>query len=449
MASEGSQILDKYSVSGEDSNKSAVSIRRQMSDIKPDWRTRSQTQQFATALELLDVDAPAMKNMLILRGNLSLLQACIDSLSSEEKVHWTLTLFYDMLREDSSSYGIFEEAMDKQIKIYEPLMQVLETSKSRGCEKDTYVADKAAWMLSALAGHLSSGFDNRQVEALVMIVTDSRSRVCSDLGALEALSNVLKNDKFRRFAWGLPGVPDRVFGVQASAASPVLYKSVFAMWMLTFDEEMIGELRSHHAVRHVKNILGVCRVERVVRMCIIVLRNVLSNSQLSEEIVEANILDTVQNLEFEKWRDAELYDDIRDISAQIAQKVQEMSNFARYETELRSGTLDWGFVHTSKFWAENVMKFDQDDFKALKSLARLLLDPQTDATSLAVACHDVGEFVTLHPLGKKKVAQMHIKERVMELMGSVGDEKRELRREALLCCQKIMLNKWQDMEKAK
>jgi hypothetical protein len=35
----------------------------------------------------------------------------------------------------------------------------------------------------------------------------------------------------------------------------------------------------------------------------------------------------------------------------------------------------------------------------------------------------------------------------MELMGSTDTYYREVRREALLCCQKIMLNKWQDMEK--
>lgn len=36
----------------------------------------------------------------------------------------------------------------------------------------------------------------------------------------------------------------------------------------------------------------------------------------------------------------------------------------------------------------------------------------------------------------------------MELMGSTDGDKREVRREALLCCQKIMLNKWQDVASA-
>ncbi|CAE8717589.1 unnamed protein product, partial [Polarella glacialis] len=127
--------------------------------------------------------------------------------------------------------------------------------------------------------------------------------------------------------------------------------------------------------------------------------------------------------------------------------VNEMSNFARYERELQTGHLKWGFIHSSKFWAENALMFEANDFRALKLLAGLLLSPSTDSTTLAVACHDLGEFVTLHPFGKKKVAQLQVKERVMELMGSTEADKREVRREALLCCQKLMLNKWQDMGK--
>ena len=53
--------------------------------------------------------------------------------------------------------------------------------------------------------------------------------------------------------------------------------------------------------------------------------------------------------------------------------------------------------------------------EALKMLASLLQSGSTDDTTLAVACHDLGEFVTLHPLGKKKVAQLQVKEKAMLL----------------------------------
>merc|ERR1719203_293625 len=99
-----------------------------------------------------------------------------------------------------------------------------------------------------------------------------------------------------------------------------------------------------------------------------------------EQVVELGLLEVVQQVEYEKWRDVEIYDDIRDMSAQISARVQEMSNFDRYERELKEGKLKWGFIHSSKFWAENVLKFEQNDFRALKVLATLLLSTATDAT---------------------------------------------------------------------
>merc|ERR1712087_1029079 len=170
---------------------------------------------------------------------------------------------------------------------------------------------------------------------------------------------------------------------------------------------------------------------------------------MAEDVAEENILESVQQLEYEKWRDAELYDEIRDTAQVISTQVQEMSNFSRYERELATGKLQWGFIHTSKFWAENVYKFETNDFRALKSLAVLLLDDTSDPTTKAIICHDMGEFLTLHPLGKKKVAQLGIKQRVMQLMSSNVAADRDVRREALLCCQKMMLSKWQDIDSGK
>jgi len=106
--------------------------------------------------------------------------------------------------------------------------------------------------------------------------------------------------------------------------------------------------------------------------------------------------------------------------------------------------LKWGFIHSPKFWSENVLKFEQNDWRALHAL-RKCLDLAGDSTTVAVACHDLGEFVTAHPLGKKQVTALGVKDKVMQLMSSSTSDK-EVKREALLCCQKIMLNKWQDID---
>jgi len=195
-------------------------------------------------------------------------------------------------------------------------------------------------------------------------------------------------------------------------------------------------------------------VEKVIRICLTVLKNLLANKNLSEEIVESNMLDAVRALEHEKWREEEFYDEILDMVQLIGKQVQEVSNFEKYEKEVESGKLTWGYIHMPKFFGENIMKFEQNDFRVLKMLKLLLPEklpvPEgTDPTTLAVACHDIGEFVALHPRGKFVINKLEMKERIMELMACSDEKMLEVRREALLCCQKIMLNKWQEVDKAK
>merc|ERR1719215_2426245 len=243
----------------------------------------------------------------------------------------------------------------------------------------------------------------------------------------------------------MPEVSGRISAVSPQSATPsYLYKCIFALWMLSFEPAGAIYFKEEEIIKKIRDVLTTSRVEKVIRLSLTVLRNCLTHKVFAEHVVELGVLEVVQQLELEKWRDAELYDEIRDMAQQISAQVQEMSNFDRYERELKEGQLKWGFIHSSKFWADNVLKFEQHDFRALKMLASLL--HSQDPTTLAVACHDIGEFVSMHPLGKKTISNLQVKERVMELMGSTDPNFRDVRREALLCCQKIMLNKWQDME---
>jgi len=438
---EAASLMEKYgNVKASDES---AEFHQKILAFKPEWEKYEATKAQAPLLKLLEADAPAIKTKAIMMGHMPIVQACLEALTMQDDMpaKWILTLFYDMIREDSSSYSVLEEALKNQVSICKPLMTLLGRSFT-----DTYVPDKAAWLLSAVMGNMPRFFTEGDVKSLLAAIRGP----CSDLGTLEAIANLLKSDTFRGFVWSAPGVCDLIFRVEPKTApSPYLYKCVFATWMLSFDSAITADLKNYAVVKKIRDIIAYSRVEKVVRLCLTVLKNFLSHKVLCEDIVEEGVLEAVQQLEYEKWRDAELYDDIRDMVALISSEVQEMSNFDRYERELQSGTLQWGFIHSSKFWAENVMKFESNDFRALRMLASLLLTTTTDATTLAVVCHDLGEFVALHPLGKKKVAQLQVKEKVMQLMGSTDSSYREVRREALLCCQKMMLNKWQDMEQPK
>ncbi|RKP15173.1 armadillo-type protein, partial [Piptocephalis cylindrospora] len=115
------------------------------------------------------------------------------------------------------------------------------------------------------------------------------------------------------------------------------------------------------------------------------------------------------------------------------------SSLEEYVEEVKSGKLDWTPVHRSDaFWKNDSARFNDNAHELLKALCGIL-QTSTQATVLAVAAHDVGEYVKWNPLGKKYVEQFGAKQRIMELM---GHEEPEVRYEALIAVQKYMVNAW-------
>jgi len=423
----------------------AVVIDEQfMKEKKPNWTELPAFREKKTAdkLNALKGDATALQKKDYFVGDPELFQACLDALGVDkpEAAQWMVTFVYDMLREDNSTFDVFEDILHKSSKQKDAFLISLTTIMVKH-NADRYVADRCAWILTAVIGNSPKVFTDKEVQSVVGKFEGQTT--CTELGILEALCNLLKAGDFRPLVWGMPGVEARV--MQISPEKPaLLYKSIFALWMLSFAKEGTLRLNSGVCIKKIREALVNSRSEKVVRLSLTVLRNFLSNKSFTEEVVELGVLEVVQQLEYEKWRDSDLYDDIRDMVSLIATKVQEMSNFDRYERELNENRLRWGFIHSSKFWAENHLKFEQNDFRALKKLKELV--NSTDPETQAVACHDIGEFVTMHPLGKKTISKYGLKEMVMQLMTSTQPELKDVRREALLCCQKIMLNKWQDVE---
>merc|ERR1719161_2354727 len=336
------------------------------------------------------------------------------------------------------AFRLFADALSNNIDFYQPFVALL---KNRSI--DPYVADKAAYLLTSLMAHSPGYFQMTDLDEVCSILTGVGASKCTEIGVLDAICNLLKLDIYTTAVLSKVEVPERIFRVKKDDPAPKVYKSIFCCWLVSFDDSLVTSLKLHNVIEHTKGILMTSRAEKVIRVCLSFLKNALDCKALCEDIVEKEILEMVQSLEFEKWRDAELYDEIREVCQKISKEVNFLSSFDRYERELQTGQLTWGFIHSDKFWSENIMKFDTNQFSAVKKLAALL--SITSPTTLAVACHDLGEFVQLHPLGKMKAAELNVKDKVMELMAHVD---RDVQRESLLCCQKLMLNKWQDLPSA-
>jgi V-type H+-transporting ATPase subunit H len=365
-----------------------------------------------------------------------LVDECIRAIVNAAKsinAAWLYSFLYDKLRSDVQAMDCFDEFL----KAHKGVLQNLDLKTVGGATKEDKVVacDKVAWLHSAMIGQLSDRFNEQEVADFVDSLKTSH---CSSLGKVEAITNLLKSTSFRGMVWKHKGVQEIIYADTDQATQ--MYKVVFALWMLTYDGECMESLAgSGKAVEKIKKFLtSETKVEKVVRLSLVVLQAFLKSKALTEDLASNGLLEVVQSLGYEKYRDNDLYEQIRALGQSIQSAVSEVSNYERYVKELKSGILTRGYLHSGKFWAENFSKFTERDVKDLSNC----LNSQMAETQ-AIACFDLGELAVLHRDGKKWIAAAGAKEQVMNLMTGASLN-RELRREALLCCQKIML-KWQEV----
>jgi V-type H+-transporting ATPase subunit H len=66
-----------------------------------------------------------------------------------------------------------------------------------------------------------------------------------------------------------------------------------------------------------------------------------------------------------------------------------------------------------------------------------LLESSNDSRTLAVACHDLGQFIQYHPAGRGVALDLKAKDKVMARMTHPDPE---VQKQALLCIQKLLLS---------
>lgn len=233
---------------------------------------------------------------------------------------------------------------------------------------------------------------------------------------------------------------------EVGAPVQVYYQTIFCLWLLSFvgqhrdstDIERVAQAVEEAGVpRRLTTVLKDVGSEKVVRICLATLRNILAMSPtLRKEMVGAGLVDALQSPSFRRLDDDDIREDLGVLADALESELANMSSFDVYKAEVLSGLLDWTPAHRDEqFWRENVEKLERNQQEVLRCLVRLLHE-STDETVLAVACHDLAQFIKFHPRGRAIAQSLGVKARLMQLMVSgEGD----VRRYALNCVQVLMI----------
>jgi len=133
------------------------------------------------------------------------------------------------------------------------------------------------------------------------------------------------------------------------------------------------------------------------------------------------------------------------LKEQLTLFYEEMSTYDEYSNEVTCGRLEWSPVHRSeRFWRENATRLNEDKHKLLKILIQLL-EMSKDPQILAVAAHDIGQYVRFYPRGKLTLEKLKGKQPIMKLMTHTDQS---VRYESLLAVQKMMTQNWSSLGQA-
>ncbi|KAM3865803.1 V-type proton ATPase subunit H isoform 3-T3 [Diretmus argenteus] len=368
-------------------------------------------------------------------------------ISKEQTVQYILTLIDDTLQENHQRVNIFfDYAKKTKNTAWSYFLPMLN-------RQDLFTVHMAARIIAKLAAwgrDLMEGSDLNYYFNWIKTQLSSQSSqyVQCVAGCLQLMLRVNEY----RFAWvEADGVNCITAVLSNKCGFQLQYQMIFCVWLLAFSPQLCEQLRRYNVVPALSDILQESVKEKVTRIILAAFRNVLEKSAERETrqeyalaMIQCKVLKQLENLEQQKYDDEDITEDIKFLLERLGESVQDLSSFDEYSSELKSGRLEWSPVHKSeKFWRENAVRLNEKNYELLKILTRLL-EVSDDPQVIAVAAHDVGEYVRHYPRGKRVIEQLGGKQLVMNHM---HHEDQLVRYNALLAVQKLMVHNWEYLGK--
>ncbi|KAI9446627.1 ATPase V1 complex subunit H [Lactarius indigo] len=353
-----------------------------------------------------------------------------------------LVLIADALTDHEERIVLFTRASVSDPDLpFGPLLRILET-------QDDFVQLKTSQILTVLLSAEQAPLQQWQLQPLLSylsICVQGTSPNKRDV-AVQCLEAILPRHEVRQAVWAIPGIVSGLVDVLKSNQNPQMnYQVGFCFWLLTFEADIAEQINKRYDV--IPLFISVAQAaakEKVVRVNIATLRNLVTKAPSANlpAMLVAELLPFVKNLATRKWSDEDILEDVQFLIDELNARFESLTTWDEYTSELTSGHLSWTPVHDSNlFWKENATKLNEKDHVHLKRLVELLRTSQ-DPLVLAVAAHDLGQYVRYYERGKKIVTDLGAKTRVMELM---SHSSQEVRYQALLSVQRLVSHPWQSV----
>jgi V-type H+-transporting ATPase subunit H len=323
-------------------------------------------------------------------------------ISTDDTVQFTLTLLYDLLMENRERVAIFHKfAEDSGVPVYQPLMNLLQ-------RPSPFTACVASHIIAVLVSTSPQRMANDDLKHYLHFIRDQLKNPNGEYlhSAIASLQLLLRVDHYRvaflenHCVEGLVqllGTLNLNFQLQ--------YQLIFCVWLLAFNVQIATALNKYGIIVMLADILRKSIKIKVQRITVAALRNLAEKPENAAEncqmMIQQRVPQVLRVLIGRNWEDEDVEADMEFLQETLNNSLQDLSSIDEYVAEVRCGRLEWSPAHKSeKFWRDNVMKFNERNHELLSHLGQLLNESQAPVT-LAIAAHDVGQYVRFYPRGKE------------------------------------------------
>ena len=388
----------------------------------------------------------------------------INGINKEEVVCYTLAMLDEITGADAKVSAFFPKlASDTNgaVDPVKPLLKLLTRSTAFIVEKAATLiakivsapppADAPEAVATALDLHLSS-FAQWVTAALKEVSPAEAAESPKTAAAMSGLQALVATQRGRTAALEAEALLPLSMLITASSMSnssstvQLLYQSLFSLWSLSYSPEAALEMASSRVglIAKLVDIVKSTPKEKVVRVGLSTLRNLLGSGSASNDMVVFGLMPVLEAMQARKFADEDIPDDVEFLHNTLHVNLLGLTSWDVYKTELESGKLEWSPSHKSEnFWKDNYKAFEGGGCASVKQLVALLSseDPQV----LAIACNDIAEFIKYHPEGRRLMTTYGAKPLAMQVMRHTDPT---VQKYALTCVQRLMVINWEYLNRS-
>eukprot|EP00300_Choanocystis_sp_HF-7_P036437 c52283_g1_i1.p2 GENE.c52283_g1_i1~~c52283_g1_i1.p2 ORF type:complete len:484 (-),score=101.48 c52283_g1_i1:68-1519(-) len=379
----------------------------------------------------------------------ALLRALKSTLPTKrDALYYLLTMIHDIIASDEASVQRDRVALfvagsgtDRSLP-YSPFTRLLNQSET--AERDDYVIFRASGVVAIL---VDGDVPLTEEESTFLVkwcagFLGSLFHIRTRYAAVSLLQKLVAKQDMRLMFWRNSAGFDMLVRLISPETRPIqiVYQAAYCIWLMSYSKELAPVMESRQPL--LAPMVEVLRstpkeYEKVFRVVLAALANLCKNGSHSSSLVNSGYLRIHPLLVARAWKDADIAASLDVLSEALRNFESDESTFGLYREEILSEELKPSAVHESDaFWRLNIEKFAWEDYRILRVLVRILGSTGRTPQVLQLAAWDVGEFVRVHPDGKRIVEALGGKAVLLTLMESTDAD---VQAAAVVAMQKLMV----------